>query len=70
MVPLTMAQKGEALNIKRITGKDETQRHLAELGLIVGEDVTVIAELAGNLIINIKGSRIAIDKVLANRIMI
>jgi len=70
MMPLTMAEKGELLNIKRITGKDEAKRHLAELGLIEGEDVTVVAEMAGNLIINIRGSRIAIDKALATRIMI
>ena len=70
MMPLTMAKTGETSNILRITGKDETKRHLEDLGFVVGETVTVVAEMAGNLIINVKGARIALDRALANRIMI
>jgi ferrous iron transport protein A len=70
VMPLTMIRPGETGNIKKITGKDETKRHLANLGFVVGEDVTIVSELAGNLIINVKGIRIAIDKAMANRIMI
>ena len=69
-MPLTMAKTGETSNILRITGKDETKRHLEDLGFVVGETVTVVAEMAGNLIINVKGARIALDRALANRIMI
>lgn len=69
-MPLSMAQNGEVNFIKKITGKDETRRHLAELGFVVGEQVTVVSHLAGNLILNIKGSRVALDKSMVNRIMV
>ncbi len=69
-MPLTMSRTGETSNIKRITGKDETKRHLENLGFVVGEAVTVVTEMAGNLIISVKGTRVAIDKAMANRIMI
>jgi ferrous iron transport protein A len=65
-----MALPGEKMSIKKITGKDDTKRHLESLGFIVGEYVTVVAELAGNLILNVKGSRIALDKAMAHRIII
>ena len=70
MMPLTMANAGETVTIKKITGKDEIRLHLAELGFAVDSEVTVVNEIAGNLIIQVKGSRIALDKTMANRIMI
>lgn len=70
MMPLTMATSGEEATILKITGKDETRQHLAELGFVVGGEVTVISEMAGNLIVQVKDSRIALDKSMANRIMI
>jgi ferrous iron transport protein A len=69
-MPLTMAKTGEKVLIKKINGKEETVRFLKSLGFIVGESVTLISELSGNLIINVKDSRIAIDKSMANRIII
>lgn len=69
MMPLTMAETGEALVIRKITGKDEVRQHLAELGFVVGETVTVVNQLGGNLILQVKESRIALDKTLATRIM-
>lgn len=69
-MPLTMARAGETTCIKRITGRDETRRHLENLGFVVGGTVTVVSELAGNLILNVKGTRIALDKAMANRIFI
>ena len=68
MMPITMAKAGETVTIKKITGKDEVRQHLAELGFVV--DATVVNEIAGNLIIQVKESRIALDKTMANRIMI
>jgi len=65
-----MAKPGETNYIQKITGKDEVRQHLAELGFVVGERVTVITELAGNMILQVKESRIALDKTMANRIMI
>ena len=70
MMPLTMAKAGETVTIKKITGKDEIRLHLAEPGLVVGSEVTVVNEIAGNLILQVKESRIALDKTMANRIMI
>ena len=70
MMPLTMAKAGETVTIKKITGKDEIRLHLAERGFVVGSEVTVVNEIAGNLILQVKESRIALDKTMANRIMI
>ena len=69
-MPLTMAKTGETVTIRKITGKDEVRQHLAELGFVVDSDVTVVSEIAGNLILQVKDSRIALDKTMANRIMI
>ena len=69
-MPLTMAKAGETVTIRKITGKDEVRQHLAELGFVVDGSVTVVSEIAGNLILQVKESRIALDRTLANRVMI
>lgn len=69
-MPLSMAKPGETVTIRKITGKDEVRQHLAELGFVVDEMVTVVSELAGSLIIRVKDSRVALDKIMASRIMI
>ena len=69
MLPLSMAGEGTTQTIVKITGKDEVRRHLAELGLVVGEEVMVVNSLAGNLILQVKESRIALDRALCTRIM-
>lgn len=70
MMPLTMAKAGETVTIRKITGKDEVRLHLAELGFVVDSQVTIVNEIAGNLIVQVKESRLALDKTMANRIMI
>ncbi|HAE92627.1 MULTISPECIES: FeoA family protein [Tissierella] len=70
MLPLTFVNKGEITAIKKINGKDDTKRFLGTLGFVVGEDVTVISEFRGNLIVNIKGTRVALDNQMASRIMV
>ena len=70
MIPLTMVKPGEPVVIRKITGKDESRRHLAELGFVVDETVTVVSEMGGNLILQVKDSRIALDRTMANRVMI
>jgi ferrous iron transport protein A len=65
-----MAKPGEVNYICKITGKDEVRQHLAELGFVVGERVTVVSEIGGNMILSIKDSRIALDKGMVNRIII
>ena len=69
-MPLTMAKPGETVTIRKITGKDEVRRHLAELGFVVDSAVTVVSRLGGSLILQVKDSRIALDKTLANRVLI
>lgn len=70
MMPLTMARAGEKNYIQKITGRDDVRQHLAELGFVVGSEVTVVSELGGNMILSVKDSRVALDKTMANRIMI
>lgn len=70
MMPLTMARIGETVTIRKINGKDEIRKHLAAMGFVECGLVTVISEIAGNLILQVKESRIALDKNMANRIII
>jgi ferrous iron transport protein A len=70
MMPLTMAKPGENNFIKKISGRDEVRAHLASLGFVVGERVSVVCEYSGNMILNVKNTRIALDKSMANRILI
>lgn len=70
MMPLTLAPIGTPAVIRKITGKDDVRQHLAELGFVAGQEVTVVSSLNGNLIINVKGSRIALDETMARRVML
>lgn len=70
MMPLTMCREGEVNIIKRVGGKADTKRFLENLGFVVGGKVTVVSQIGGNVIVNIKDSRIAIGKDMANRIMV
>ena len=69
MMPLTMARPGETVTIRRITGRDEVRQHLAELVFVVDSPVTVVNEIAGNLILQVQEGRIALDSQRAGRIM-
>lgn len=69
-MPLILATKGNEMNIKKITGNDETKKFLNSLGFVVGENVKIVSELGGNLIINVKDSRVALDKGMASRIIV
>ena len=70
MMPLTMAKVGEPNTIKRIGGREETKKFLENLGFVTGGVVTVVSEISGNMILNVKDSRVALGKDLANKIMI
>lgn len=69
-MPLIMAKPGEKVRIKKITGKDDVRQHLAELGFVVDSVITIVSEMGGNLILQVKESRIALDKSMATRILI
>ena len=70
MMPLTMARTGEPNVIRKVGGKEETRRFLENLGFVSGGSVTVVSEIGGNMIVNVKESRVAINKDMANKIMI
>lgn len=69
-MPLSMARTGESNVIKRINGRDETRKFLENLGFVVGSVVTVVTEIGGNLIVNVKESRVAIGRDMANKIQV
>lgn len=70
MMPITMGKPGERYAICRITGRDEVRRHLAELGFVLDAELIIVSELSGNLILQVRGSRVALDKTMANRILV
>ena len=70
MMPLTLTNIGEENIIKKISGLPEVKSHLEDLGFVVGGSVTIISDIGGNLIVNIKDSRVAISKEMASKIMV
>ncbi|MBQ3375299.1 MAG: ferrous iron transport protein A [Erysipelotrichaceae bacterium] len=70
MMPLSLAEVGEVNVIKKVSGRPEIKQHLENMGFVVGSDVTVISEVQGNIIVNVKNVRVAIGKEMANKIMI
>ena len=70
MMPLTFADAGEELVIKKIGGKPEVKKHLENLGFVVGGTVTIVNRLGGNVIVNVKEARVAISEEMARKIMI
>ncbi len=69
-MPLTMVPVGEPATIRRITGRDDQRRHLAELGFVVDTVVTVVSSLGGGVIVQVADSRVALDKSMAMRILV
>lgn len=69
-MPLTFANIGEDNIIKKIGGKPEVKKHLENLGFVAGGKVTVISTLSGNVIVNVKESRVAISREMAQKIMV
>lgn len=69
-MPLVLAKERETNSIKRVGGKEETRLFLEKLGFVTGAAITVVSSMGGSLIVNIKDSRVAIDKEMARGIMI
>jgi ferrous iron transport protein A len=69
-MPLTMMRNGEEKSIKKVGGREETRQFLAKLGFIPGSHVSVITEMGGNVIVNIKESRVAVSREMAAKIMV
>jgi ferrous iron transport protein A len=70
MMPLTLADVGEEITIKKIGGSSEVRRHLENLGFVVGENVNLITTLNGNVIVRVKETRVAISEEMARKIMV
>lgn len=69
-MPLTLANTCEENIIKKIGGKPETRKFLENLGFVAGSAVTVVSEIGGNVIVNVKDSRVAVSKEMAQKIMV
>lgn len=69
-MPMSMVTVGESFRIHHINGKDEVRAHLAKLGFVSGVEGKVVSRMAGNVIVAIKDSRIALNRSLANRIQV
>lgn len=69
-MPLNLVGEGEHVCIKKILGKDDTIRFLNRLGFVEGERISIVSRMGGNMIVNVKDTRVAIDRTLANRIAV
>lgn len=69
-MPLTLADTGEALIVRRISGKPEVKKHLENLGFVTGSEVTVMNAIGGNVIVKVKEARVAISREMAQKIMV
>ena len=69
MRPITLVKPGDTVMVQMIRGKDDTSRHLSELGLVEGDSVMVIQNNNGNMILQVKSGRVALDRKLAMRIL-
>lgn len=70
MMPLNFADSGEELIIQKIGGSPRVRAHLNDLGFVVGSPVIVISSMGGNLIVNIKETRVAVSQEMAGKIMV
>ena len=69
-MPLAMAEPAKRFHVAAIRGRDDTRRFLINLGFVEGSEVTLISEMNGNVIVNVKGTRVAISKAMASRILV
>jgi len=70
VLPLTLATPGEDNLIKKVGGKAEMKKHLEDMGFVVGGTVSVVNEIGGNVIVNVKNSRVALSREMAQKIMV
>lgn len=70
MMPLALADSGDENIIRKIGGSPEVKKHLEDLGFVVGDTVTVVTALNGNVIVKVKEARVAISEEMARKIMV
>lgn len=69
-MPLMLANVGEENIILKVGGKPDVKKHLEDLGFVAGGSISVISAMGGNIIVNVKGTRVAISKEMAQKIMV
>ncbi|MGX8704838.1 MAG: FeoA family protein [bacterium] len=69
-MPVTMCDVGQSVTVERITGTDAVRQHLSEMGFHAGSEVLVVSNNGGNLILSVKGVRVALDSKMANRLIV
>ncbi|HHY26201.1 MAG TPA: ferrous iron transport protein A [Desulfitobacterium dehalogenans] len=69
LMPLAMVTPGEDVKVISIKGRDNTKRFLENLGFVEGAVIAVVTELAGNVIVSVKDTRVAVNKAMATRIL-
>lgn len=69
-MPLTLADSGKQLMIKKVGGNPETRKFLENLGFVAGGNISIISEISGNVIVNVKETRVAVSKEMAAKIMV
>ncbi len=70
MMPLALAKIGEEAIIRKVSGSPEIRKHLEDMGFVAGGNITVVSAIGGNLIVNVKESRVAISREMATKIMV
>ncbi len=70
VMPLSMARSGQKVQVKAIRGKDETRRFLSNIGFVEDAEVSIVSEMGGNVIVNVKGTRVAISRSMASRVLV
>lgn len=69
-MPLIMARRGDIKRITAVRGRPEIKRYLESMGFVEGAVITIISEIDGNLIVNVKDARVALSKSMASRIFV
>lgn len=69
-MPLSMVSDGEEFLVKKINGKEEVRRFLENLGFVAGAQVSLVSKISGNVIVQVKDSRVAISKEMAQKIIV
>ena len=69
-MPLSLGEVGKKYLIKKITGNDTVRAHLRNMGIVENSYIQIVQSIAGNMILEVKGSRIALDASLVRRIIV
>lgn len=68
MLPLSFGASGDDLMVKQVSGSDDVKQHLGDLGFVPGAVVRVISAHNGDMIVDLKGTKLAITREMASKI--